>query len=117
MEEEQVEAVYNDTFKNYLKLNVSEKIFYYDRFPLLPVLNYRKENDYNVSQITFRWLFIYFWTLEHLSFEIALVMDSHWGIAINFLFPYLRLSIGIPLPEFISDFTRKYLHRKTRKGL
>ncbi len=94
MEEEQVEAVYNDTFKNYLKLNVSEKIFYYDRFPLLPV-----------------------WTLEHWSFEIALVMDSHWGIAINFLFPYLRLSIGIPLPEFISDFTRKYLNRKTKKGL
>ena len=71
----------------------------------------RKANEYNTSGFTFRWLFITLWTIDSPSFEIAIVADTHWGVGLVGLFPYLRWCISIPCPERIGSWINKHFSR------
>lgn len=81
-------------------------------FPLIPVIERRKENKYNTSSFSFRWLFFTFWTLDGFQFELAFTIDTHWGIGVTFLLPYLRGVIAIPCPERLVYWVHRKLNRR-----
>lgn len=53
------------------------------------------------------------WSLETFQFEISLNIDTHWGIGVTALFPYLRFVACIPLPEKVCTWMDN-LRRKPR---
>lgn len=89
-----------------------EKWYNKSIFPLVPVITVRKENEYNTSGFTFRWLFFTFWSLDAFQFELSFNIDTHWGMGITFLLPYLRGVIAIPCPEKINIWINRNLDRK-----
>lgn len=84
-------------------------------FPLVPVIGYRKADEYNTFNWNFHWMFFKVWTRDGFDFEIALTIDSHWGIGITSLLPYLRVAITIPCPEWLTVKIQKYLWRKPKQ--
>lgn len=80
-------------------------------FPLVPVLEIRKADEHNTSSFTFRWMFLTVWTLDTPQFEVTVVADTHWGLGIIGLFPYLRWVFTIPCPEKVSTWTYKNFNR------
>ena len=81
-------------------------------FPLIPMINKISANKYNTSSFSFHWLFLKVWTLNTPAFELAFVMDTHWGIGITAIIPYLRIVFCIPCSYKVdiwvnSNFSRK----------
>lgn len=75
-------------------------------FPLVPVLRLRKsvkpQDTYDsgtTTGFTFSWLFLTVWTLDNVHFELAIVADTHWGIGLTGILPYLRWKLTIPCPQ------------------
>lgn len=89
------------------------KWYNHHKFPLLPVLEYRKADFHNTSGFTFSWLFIRLWSLDAFGFEVALVVDNHWGIGVAAILPYLRIVMGIPLPFKFNMWCQRHLWRKS----
>lgn len=83
-----------------------------ETFPLIPVITYKKSNRHNTSNFSFRWLVFTFWSLDSFQFELSFNMDTHWGIGVTFLIPYLRGVIAIPCPYKVGHFIDKHLSRK-----
>jgi len=83
-------------------------------FPLMPIIKIRKSDEYNTSGFTFKWLFFSFWSLDCFAFEFSINIDTHWGIAITFILPYLRGVIGIPLPIKLSIMIDRKLNRRPK---
>jgi hypothetical protein len=84
-------------------------------FPLIPVISYRKANQYNTFNWTFHWMFFKVWTRDAFDFEIAFTISGHWGIGVTALLPYLRLVITVPCTEWLSIKIDKYLGRKPKQ--
>lgn len=63
----------------------------------MPKLRIIKEGD--SKRFLFNWIFFKAWSLPHVTFEVALVVDTFWGIGVIGLLPYLRWAIAIPLPH------------------
>ena len=82
-------------------------------FPLVPVIEHRKPDENNTRHFSFRWLIFTFWSLDAFQFELSVNADTHWGIGITFLLPYLRGVIAIPCPEKLGMFIHKKLNRKS----
>lgn len=91
-----------------------EKWYNKNIFPLIPVITIKKSNEHNTSSFTFRWLFFTIWTLDSFHFEISLVADTHWGIGIIGILPYLRWAVTIPCPEKLGMWFSKNLNRKPK---
>jgi hypothetical protein len=91
-----------------------EKWYNRNIFPLIPIITIKKVNEHNTSGFTFRWLFFTFWSLDAFQFELSFNIDSHWGIGVTFLFPYLRGVIAIPCPEKLGIWIDRNLGRKVR---
>ncbi|HAH55793.1 MAG TPA: hypothetical protein DCM02_11085 [Flavobacterium sp.] len=83
-------------------------------FPLIPVIDIKKENENNTSGFSFRWLFFTFWSLDSFQFELSFNIDTHWGIGFTFLLPYLRGVIAIPCPEKLGFWFDRTFSRKVR---
>jgi hypothetical protein len=83
-------------------------------FSLIPLLEIKKANEHNTSGFSFRWLIFTFWSLDAFQFELSFNIDTHWGIGITFLLPYLRGVIAIPCPEILGIFIDRKLRRKVR---
>ena len=83
-------------------------------FPLIPVIDIKKENEHNTSGFSFRWLIFTFWSLDSFQFELSFNIDTHWGIGFTFLLPYLRGIIAIPCPEKLGFWIDRNLSRKVR---
>ena len=88
-------------------------------FPLVPVLKVRKpvkpagEWDSGTCHgFTLSWLGLAVWTLEHPSFELAIVADFHWGVGVTGILPYLRWKVTIPPPAALQTWACKNLTRK-----
>ena len=81
-------------------------------FPLVPVLQIKKSDEYNTSGFSFRWLVFTFWSLDHFSFELSFNIDTHWGIGFSGIIPYLRWVIAIPCPEKV----RIWIYKKLTRG-
>jgi len=88
-----------------------EKWYNKNIFPLVPVLEVKKADEHNTSGFTFRWLFITLWTLDSVQFEFAIVVDTHWGLGIVGILPYLRWVIAIPCPESLSIWIDRHTSR------
>ena len=71
-------------------------------FSLVPILSMRKSDKHNANGFTFDWLFIKIWSLEHIGFELAVNISTHWGIGITAIIPYLRIVICVPCPEWLA---------------
>lgn len=80
-------------------------------FPLIPILEVKKSDEYNTSGFTFRWLFITLWSLDNIDFEISFVITSHWGIGFIGILPYLRWVLAIPCPEKLGIWIDKKFNR------
>jgi hypothetical protein len=91
-----------------------EKWYNRNIFPLVPVITIKKADEHNTSGFTFRWLFFTFWSLDAFQFELSFNIDTHWGVGITFLLPYLRGVIAIPCPERLGIFIDRKLGRKVR---
>lgn len=89
-----------------------EKWYNKNIFPLVPNITIKNEDEHNTSGFTFRWLFFRFWSLDNFQFELSLNIDTHWGIGITFLLPYLRGVISIPCPERFGIWIDTKLRRK-----
>lgn len=89
-----------------------EKWYNRNVFPLIPVIQVRKANKYNTSNFTFRWLFFTGWSLDRFGFEISVVADTHWGIGVIGILPYLRWVVTIPCPEKLGIIIDRNLGRK-----
>jgi hypothetical protein len=89
-----------------------EKWYNKNIFPLVPVLEIKKADKHNTSGFSFRWLIFTFWSLDSFQFEVTATMDTHWGVGITFILPYLRGVIAIPCPEKIGTFIHRKLGRK-----
>lgn len=85
-------------------------------FPLIPLLTIKKADKYNTEGFTFKWLFITLWTLDNVQFEVAIVLDTHWGIGFIGLLPYLRWVISIPCPPNIGIWFDKLTSRKPKRN-
>ena len=81
------------------------------KFPLVPIIQTRKASKHNLFKLTFNWLFFEMWTLDHFAIELSFVMDTHWGIGIIGIIPYLRIKATIPLPLFLERFISHKLSR------
>lgn len=88
-------------------------------FPLIPLLDVRKpvkprgEWDSGTSgNFTFSWLFLTVWSLDHPHFELAIVADTHWGIGVTGILPYLRWKFTIPAPAGFASWVHKHLDRR-----
>lgn len=84
-------------------------------FPLIPVITKKKGDEWNTSSWSFNWLFIRLWTLDAFEFEIGIVIDTHWGIGVIGILPYLRWVVAIPAPYSIQRWTQTNLWRKPKK--
>ena len=73
-----------------------QKWYSRDIFPLIPLIETRKTNEYNATKLYFRWLIFTFWTLDSFEFELSVVANTHWGIGVIGTLPYLRWTITIP---------------------
>jgi hypothetical protein len=91
-----------------------EKWYNKNIFPLIPVITIRKSNEHNTSNFTFRWLFFTIWTLDGFQFEVAVVADTHWGIGVIGILPYLRWVVTIPCPEKLGMWFSRNLNRKPK---
>ena len=80
-------------------------------FPLVPLFEYRKTDKHNTCRFNMRWLFFTIWTLDTLCFEISIVADTHWGIGIIGIFPYIRWRATIPCPLKIGMWIDTHLSR------
>ena len=83
-------------------------------FPLIPNLTIREGDEHNTSSWSFTWLFIKLWSLDSCSLEVGIVLDSHWGIGVIGILPYLRWVVCIPCPTGLMMWTQKYLWRKPK---
>jgi len=92
----------------------NEKWYNKNVFPLIPVITVKKADEYNTSSFSFRWLIFTFWSLDAFQFEISFNIDTHWGIGLTFLLPYLRGVIAIPCPEKLSILIDRNLSRRVR---
>lgn len=88
-----------------------EKWYNKNIFPLVPILEIAKSDEHNTSGFTFKWMFITLWTLDTPSVEVAVVADTHWGIGVVGILPYLRWVFTIPCPEKVSMWIHKNLSR------
>lgn len=88
-----------------------EKWYNRNIFPLIPVIEIRKADKYNTKNFTFRWLFFTVWSLDVPSIEFAFVIDTHWGIGVVGLVPYLRFVATIPCPEKLASWIFRNLSR------
>lgn len=86
---------------------------YAERFPIIPNIYYDGGDKYNASKISFRWGPIWLWTLEYPYLEIGVCCDTHWGIGLRFLLPYLRMVISLPLPYSFRHIENQF--RRTPK--
>jgi hypothetical protein len=77
---------------------IEVKWYYNETFPILPIVRIRKADKYNTWSISIKWLFFTLWTLDTFQFELSIVFDTHWGIGIIGIMPYLRWCICIPCP-------------------
>ena len=89
-------------------------------FPLIPVVDFRKADQHNTTSLSFRWLVLTFWTLDGFEFEISLVANTHWGIGVIGILPYLRWRLTIPCPAGLgmwidTKLTRQTKHRKDKR--
>lgn len=89
-----------------------EKWYNRNIFPLVPVITIKKADEHNTSGFTFRWLFFTFWSLDSFQFELSLVADTHWGIGLIGIFPYIRWVIAIPCPKKLGILIDRNLGRK-----
>lgn len=83
-------------------------------FPLLPYISSRKADEYNTSQFCIRWLMFTVWILDSFEFEISIVANTHWGIGMIGMLPYLRWVVAIPCPEKLGIWIYKYTSRKVK---
>jgi hypothetical protein len=92
----------------------SKKWYNHHTFSLVPVLQIKKANYHNTSGFTFRWLFLEMWSLDSFAFELALNIDTHWGIGVTAIIPYLRIKFTIPCPQKIGSWSNNNLDRKPK---
>lgn len=85
----------------------------YPEFPLVPLLIMRPKDEHNTGGFTFTWIFFKFWTLDAANFEVSVVADTHWGIGVIGILPYLRWVIAIPCPYKVGLIWDKWTRRKT----
>ncbi len=90
----------------------NEKWYNKNVFPLVPVVVFKKADKWNTSSFSFRWLVFTVWSRNSFDFELSLVIDTHWGIGIIGLLPYLRWVVTIPCPEMLSILISKKLDRR-----
>jgi len=77
----------------------STKWYNHNSFSLIPVFQIIKADDHNTWKFNFRWLFLEMWSLDNLCFELAITCDTHWGVGLTAILPYLRIKFTIPIPE------------------
>ena len=83
-------------------------------FPLVPYIVSQKADKYNTSQFCIRWLIFTVWILDSFEFEISIVANTHWGIGMVGMLPYLRWVIAIPCPERLGIWMDKNTSRKVK---
>jgi hypothetical protein len=84
------------------------------KFSLLPILTIKPANEHNTAEFSFDWLFLRLWTLDAFGFELAIVADSHWGIGVNGILPYVRWVCCIPCPERLGMWLQTTLWRRPK---
>lgn len=93
-------------------INHSKKWYKRNIFPLVPIVECRKADQYNTSNFSFRWLFFTIWSRDSFDFELSIVLDTHWGLGVIGMFPYLRWCVAIPCPPKFTYWKYKHLDRK-----
>jgi hypothetical protein len=90
-----------------------EKKHWYDaeKFPLVPFFKKTRKTEFTTVQYVFRWLVFRFWTLDHVDFELSLVVGTDHGIGITGVLPYFCWFITIPCPETITKWIDKNTSR------
>jgi hypothetical protein len=86
-------------------------------FSLLPLLVIKTADEHNTGGFSFDWLFLRVWTLDAVGFELAVVADSHWGVGINGILPYLRWVCCVPCPERLGMWLQANTWRKPKPEL
>ncbi len=105
--------------KNYINegtTGIIKKIKWYNNpiFPLIPSLITRKKDKYNTKGFTFTWLGIKVWSLDTFSFEVGAVIDTHWGVGLIGILPYIRWVCCIPISEKLGFKINNLLNRKPK---
>lgn len=87
------------------------KWYNHPRFSLVPRLLIRPSDEHNTGNFCFEWLFVRLWSLDHAAFELSVAADTHWGIGVLGIVPYLRWTCCIPCPDkagmWVSDRLRR----------
>ena len=82
-----------------VKMERDRRWYYWYRFPLVPIFDYRPSDDYNPFSFVFSWLFIRAWTLSSLQFGIDFNFSGR-GCYLRVLLPYFQIYFWfIILPE------------------
>lgn len=84
-------------------------------FPLVPTLEIRKASQYNVPSFSFKWLVFSLWSLNSVSLELQVVIDTHWGVGVIGILPYLRWVCCIPCPMKLQMWVQRNLWRKPKE--
>jgi hypothetical protein len=74
-----------------------------------------KADKYNATHVSIDWWLLKIWTLDSPSFELAFVIDTHWGIGITAIVPYLRIILAVPLPVKLEMWIYEKLNRSPKQ--
>ena len=55
--------------------------------------------------------FLTVWDLDIPSFEVTVVADTHWGLGVIGILPYLRWTVTMPCPEKVGTWVHKSFGR------
>lgn len=84
--------------------------FYWHRFPLLPIFDRSKGDEYNSPGFSFSWLNLRIWSLDTFAFVAEFHVEGI-GIFLRFQLPYLNIYLWLmPFPE-------RWLHKLSRSPL
>lgn len=83
------------------------------RFPLVPQLKIKQEDDHNTWRFNFHWLVFRAWTSDApmLGFQVEI---ETYGVQVRLHLPYLWVGVFIPLGSRIEAWAHRNLWRKTR---
>lgn len=79
------------------------------RFPLLPMISIKQQDDWNNWGFSFDWMFIKVWNMD--SVELSVQFSIEEQLSIKIFVPYLIVYLHIPV--FPVGFLQKHLWKKT----
>lgn len=90
---------------------VPEPWYHWYRFPVVPHLRTRKENEHNTASFSFSWLVFRVWSMDSVEIKAEVSLDDQ-NLVVRGMIPYLIFGVWIPV--FPQSFMQKLWRKSPR---